>query len=161
MRCRHRGCTRERSRGGWRERRAGGAPETGERRAPVSRRTPPLLPASLDQTRREAFSMDLFLRDLKFALRSLSRSRGILVVMVVVLALGIGANAAIFSVVRGVLLHPLSYPSAERLVVLPARHRPNEMGAEVSVANFLDWRRESRSFESLGAWGPASANVTG
>ena len=82
--------------------------------------------------------MELFLRDLKFALRSVRRGRGILAVMVVVLALGIGANAAIFSVVRSVLLQPLSYPSADRLVALPARHRPNEMGAEVSVADLLD-----------------------
>jgi hypothetical protein len=105
--------------------------------------------------------MDFLRRDLVFALRSLRRGSGVAAVMVAILSLGIGANTAIFSVVRAVILRPLSYPSPDRLVMLPARHRPNEMGAEVSVANFLDWRRESRSFSQLGAWAPASANVTG
>ncbi|MDQ6892365.1 MAG: ABC transporter permease [Acidobacteriota bacterium] len=105
--------------------------------------------------------MDFLRRDLVFALRSLRRGPGVAAVMVAIMAIGIGANTAIFSVVRAVILRPLPYPSPGRLVMLQARHRPNEMGAEVSVANYLDWRRESHSFSQLGAWAPASANVTG
>ena len=105
--------------------------------------------------------MDFLRRDVPFALRSIRRGSGVAAVMALILGLGIAANTAIFSVVRAVILRPLPYASPDRLVTLPARHRPNEMGAEVSIATFIDWRRESRSFSQLGAWGPASANVTG
>ena len=95
--------------------------------------------------------MDFLWRDLLFAVRSLRGGSGIAAVMALILALGVGANTAIFSIVRAVILRPLSYPSPDHLVMLPARHTPNEIGAEVSIATFLDWRRESRSFSRLGA----------
>ncbi|HEY6051346.1 MAG TPA: hypothetical protein VIZ58_08865 [Thermoanaerobaculia bacterium] len=72
--------------------------------------------------------MDSLRRDLLFALRSMRRGSGLAAVLVGILALGICANTAIFSLVRGVILRPLPYPAPDRLVVLPARHRPNAMG---------------------------------
>lgn len=105
--------------------------------------------------------MEIMWRDLIYTLRTLRRNPGFMLVVVFILALGIGANTAIFSVVNAVLLRPLPYPAPERLVMMPAAHRPNEMGTEASVGNFLDWRRENRSFELLGAYAPASVNLTG
>ena len=99
-------------------------------------------------------------RDLRSGLRTLRKNPGFAIVVIGVLGLGIGANTAIFSLIDAVLLRPLPYPAPERLLLLPAQHRPNAMGAEVSLANFLDWRRESRSFEHLGAWAPASFDMT-
>ena len=76
------------------------------------------------------------------------------------LALGIGANTAIFSAVNGVLLHPLAYPDADRLVVVRGRH--TTIGRETaSQPDFLDWRAQARSFEALGAMANAGFNVTG
>jgi putative ABC transport system permease protein len=105
--------------------------------------------------------MEMIWRDLRHGLRALRKSPGFSAIVVLLLALGVGANTAIFSVVSAVILRPLPYPSADRLVMLPAAHRPNAMGEEVAPANFLDWRRENRSFERLGAFGPASVNLTG
>ncbi len=100
-------------------------------------------------------------RDLGYAFRTLRKSPAFAALVIGILALGIGANAAIFSVVNAVVLRPLPYRSPDRLVMLPAAHRPNAMGTEVAPATFLDWRRESRSFAQLGAYGPASVNLTG
>ncbi|MEO8189583.1 MAG: ABC transporter permease [Acidobacteriota bacterium] len=99
-------------------------------------------------------------RDLRSAIRTLRKSPGFTAVVVVVLGLGIGANTAIFSLVDAALLRRLPYPEPDRLLLLPAQHQPEDMGAEVSLANFLDWRRESRSFAQLGAWAPASFDFT-
>jgi len=105
--------------------------------------------------------MEMMWRDLIYTLRTLKRSPGFTAVVVFILALGIGANTAIYSVVNAVILRPLPFSSPDRLVVLPAAHRPNDMGAEVAPANFLDWRRESRSFSHLGAYTVSSVNATG
>jgi predicted permease len=98
-------------------------------------------------------------RDLRDGLRALRSNAGFAVAVVAILALGIGANVAVFTLADAALWKPLPYSAADRLVALPAAHRGGDQGAEVAFANFLDWRRENRSFESLGAWGPASFNA--
>ena len=88
--------------------------------------------------------------DLKFAFRQLLNNPGFTVVAVITLALGIGANTAIFSVINGVLLKPLPYPEPSRLVTLWERSPKNglEQGL-VSGPDFLDWKNQSRVFSSM------------
>ncbi|HXO43642.1 MAG TPA: ABC transporter permease, partial [Thermoanaerobaculia bacterium] len=100
-------------------------------------------------------------RDQVHGFRTLRKSPGFTLTVVVILAVGIGANTAVFSVVDAAFLRRLPYPAPDRLLMLPATHRPDERGTEVSAAKFLDWRRESRSFARLGAFGPASLNLSG
>jgi putative ABC transport system permease protein len=92
---------------------------------------------------------DLF-RDLRYALRSLLKSPGFALITVVTLALGIGANTAIFSVVNAVLLRPLPFREPDRLIVLRETYSGGAVGT-VSGPNFRDWRDRSRSFESMTA----------
>jgi putative ABC transport system permease protein len=99
-------------------------------------------------------------RGLRLALRSLRRAPAFTVASVATLALGIGANTAIFSAVNGVLLNPLAYPDPERLVVVWGRHVT--IGRETaSLPDFLDWRSQAGSFEALGAMASTRFNVTG
>ncbi len=97
--------------------------------------------------------MDSLLQDIRYALRSLAKSPGFTAITLVTLALGIGANSAIFSVVNGVLIRPLPYPDADRLVVARETYSGDQTGS-VSGANFIDWRDRARSFQSMTAsWG--------
>lgn len=92
------------------------------------------------------------LNDTRYALRQLRKSPGFSAVAVITLALGVGANTAIFSVVNAVLLRPLPYKDDGRLVVVLHNGRN-----PVAPANFADWQSQSRSFESMGAaesWSP-------
>jgi putative ABC transport system permease protein len=95
--------------------------------------------------------MELFLQDLKLALRNLRRAPGFTAVTVLTLALGIGANTAVFSLVRGLLLRPMPFPGGERLVQV-WQTEPDNPTRPVAPANFLDWRRDGRSFEGLAAY---------
>ncbi len=100
------------------------------------------------------------LSNLRQAIRSLRRAPAFTLAAVATLALGIGANTAIFSAVNGVLLHPLSYPDPDRLVVVWGRH--TTIGRETaSLPDFLDWRAQTRSFETLAAMTSTRFNVTG
>ncbi len=100
------------------------------------------------------------LSSLRFAFRSLRRAPAFTLAAVATLALGIGANTAIFSVVNAVLLNPLGYPGADRLVVVWGRH--TTIGRETaSLPDFLDWRTQNRSFESLAAMTRTRFNLTG
>ena len=92
----------------------------------------------------------MHIRDLRYAFRTLSRSRGFALAVVLTLGLGIGANTAIFSVVRGVLLRPLPHRDGDRLVYL--RHSIKGPGGEsinFSVPEILDFRNAARSFSGI------------
>src|SRR5688500_630185 len=92
----------------------------------------------------------MFRRDLRYVLRSLSRARGFTLAVVLTLGLGIGANTAIFSVVRGVLLRPLPHRDGERLVYL--RHSIDGPGGEsivFSVPEILDFREGAKSLGGI------------
>jgi predicted permease len=106
--------------------------------------------------------VDTLLTDLRHALRRLRRSPTFTAITVVTLALGIGANAAIFSIVNGVLLAPLPYPHSERLVWL--RHTaPGINLAEVNIAPslYFTYREETRTFADVGMWSSVTSVVTG
>jgi len=106
--------------------------------------------------------MDSLLRDLKFAVRSLLKRPAHTFIAIVTLAIGIGANSAIFSVVNALLIKPLPFPEPERIVALwdkvPSRGVERN---EVTVANYLDWRAQNRTFEQLGMYRWWSTNLTG
>ena len=103
---------------------------------------------------------ELILHDLRYALRSLARSPVSTALIVVILALGIGSNAAAFSVLRSVLLDPLGYPQADRLAYLNESFRETQTKS-VSYPNYLDWRDQAATFEDLGARTFWNFNLTG
>ncbi|HEX4438668.1 MAG TPA: ABC transporter permease [Thermoanaerobaculia bacterium] len=93
------------------------------------------------------------LQDVRYALRGLVRSPGFSLAAVATLALGIGANAAIFSLVRGVLLRPLPFPKPDALVSIWESNDAKGYARMVaSPPNYVDWKAQSRSFESMGAF---------
>ncbi|HEY7863682.1 MAG TPA: ABC transporter permease, partial [Thermoanaerobaculia bacterium] len=106
--------------------------------------------------------MNTLFQDVRYALRALARSPGFAAVAIATLAIGIGANAAIFGVVRGLLLADLPFREPDRLVIVygvsPARGVDRDV---TSVANFLDWKAQSSSFEALGAWDSRIQNLEG
>lgn len=99
---------------------------------------------------------------MKYAIRSLRRTPGYTFVAVAALALGIGANAAIFGAVDTVLLRPLPYPHADRLVVPVSENaaRGTEYGS-ISFADYEDWKRETAVFEYVALWRPINVDITG
>lgn len=102
--------------------------------------------------------MSVFLHDLRFAIRTLRRNPGYTLTALLTLVIGIGANVAVFSVVRGVLLAPLPFPDADRLISITEE---SGTGNRMSVAwcNYVDWRDRQRTLESIGAYnqgGPAT-----
>jgi predicted permease len=102
------------------------------------------------------------LADLRFAFRLFLRTPGSVALCILALALGIGANTALFSVVQTVLLKPLNYQNPDRIMVLAEKpERAVEPGESVSPANYLDWRREAGSFSGVGAAVVWSATLTG
>ena len=106
------------------------------------------------------------LKDLRFAVRMLTRARGFTATALVVLTLGIGATATMFSATNAVLFRPLPYPDADRIVVLRTTSvKTGEINPLVTLANFWDWRAQSTSFEAMatyrGGETPVSPGVTG
>ena len=95
--------------------------------------------------------MDGLLQDLRFGLRLFFRAPGLTLPVLIALALGIGANTAMFSVIDAVVLRPLSYSEPSRLVLLWERD-PSKAVFPVAGANFLDFRTQSKSFEQVAGW---------
>jgi putative ABC transport system permease protein len=104
--------------------------------------------------------MNGLLHDIRYALRQLRKNPGFTVVVVLTLALGIGANSAIFSVVRAVLLRSLSFPQANRLVLIWATNTARGQTQDVaSYSDFEDWRAQSKSFDSVAAFTGRGATI--
>ena len=104
--------------------------------------------------------MNALFQDLRYGLRMLARKPGFTVVVVFTLAVGIGANTAMFSVVDKVLLEPLPFPQPERLVSLHAS-KPNFERGSISYPNFLDWQRENHSFVAMAVCRATVMTLTG
>jgi len=106
-----------------------------------------------------------WMADLRYGFRALRRSPGFALGAILVLALGIGANTAIFSLVNAALLRPLPYEEPSRLVQLwhipPAKSFPGLTLFSISPANYLDWQRQSSSFEAMAAYGGRSFTFGG
>jgi putative ABC transport system permease protein len=100
------------------------------------------------------------LQDLRYALRGFRRSPGFSLVVILTLALGIGANTAVFSIVQTVLFKPLPYPGAERLVWIGESSRKTE-GISVTWLNYQSWRRDNRSFDEMAAYDWRHLTLTG
>jgi putative ABC transport system permease protein len=122
-------------------------------------------PTIVKETMRDMWTinwLDMLGKDLRYAGRTLRKSPGFAAVAILTLALGIGANTAIFSVVNAVLLHPLPYPEAERLVELwgnVKRARVERRGT--SFADYLDWKRQSKSFDAMALFTNATHTLNG
>ena len=102
------------------------------------------------------------LKDLRYSVRTLLKMPGFTIVALLVLALGIGANTAIFSVVNSVVLRPLPYPGADRLALIWETDLRNGIKREgPSSPNFLDWKEQSQSFEEMALLEVGTGTVTG
>ncbi len=104
--------------------------------------------------------MDILLQDLRFAARGLMRRPAFAVVAAATIALGIGANTAIFSVVNAALIRPLPYDHPDRLTIIWGT-QGTQTNQGVVYADYLDWRRLNRTFADLGAFRGQSVNLTG
>ena len=118
--------------------------------------------AARRESRRWRWWVHAFQQDVRYALRLLLKQPGITAIAVLTLALGIGANTAIFSAVNAVLLRPLPYPNADRLVMLyEKRLKEGVIDNVVSPADFLDWSKMQHSFDGIAALTPTTVDLTG
>ena len=105
-------------------------------------------------------SFDTLWQDVKFGFRMLRRNRGVTAIAIIALALGIGANTAIFSVVNGVLLRPLPFPHPDQLVWF-WEYQPNLPHAPFSGADYLDYQAQNQTFENVAGFRQLTSNLTG
>ncbi len=111
--------------------------------------------------------MESFARDARYALRRLRKSPGFAITVLLTLAIGIGANAAVFSVLNSVLLRPLAYPHADRLIAMwmdaPGANGLASLssGLQLSPSMYVTFSDRNRSFEAMGVWDARNASVTG
>src|SRR5262245_52058636 len=106
-------------------------------------------------------AMEALWQDLRLGARSLFKHPTFTIVAVITLALGVGANTAIFSVVHAILLQSLPYPDADRLVMVWETRRSNPSGQNViNMGNFFDWKEQNRVFEDMAAFSGRSVNLT-
>src|SRR3954453_12702418 len=104
--------------------------------------------------------MESLFQDLRYGLRLLRKRPGFTFVAIITLALGIGANTAIFSVVNAVLLRPLNYPEPDRIVAL-WENVPTKGGRwRVAPANFFDWKNQNQVFAEMAAFSASGFNLT-
>ncbi len=101
--------------------------------------------------------MTTLLQNFRFALRLLRKSPGFTAVAVITLALGVGANTAIFSVVYATLLEPMPYPNPDQLVMVWSRVQGGNNG--VAAGDFLDWKKQNSTFQDMGAWTGKTFNL--
>ena len=102
--------------------------------------------------------MDTIARDLRYAVRALLRQPGFTAAVVLTLALGIGANTAIFSVVNGVLLRPLPYPNDAQLMMVRTRFASGQTET-ASLPDYTDWKAQSSSFSRVSAYASSNDNL--
>jgi predicted permease len=110
---------------------------------------------------KQRFYMETLLRDVRHAARNLGRTPGFALVTIVTLALGIGANTAIFSVVNAIILRPLRYPQPDQLIYISSQFP--QMGFDqfwISPPEFLEFQERTRAFVSVGAFATGQANLT-
>src|SRR5262249_26359105 len=108
---------------------------------------------------REAF-MDNLRKDIRYACRTLARQPGFALVTIMTLALGIGANTAVFSVVNGVLLRPLGYPQPDRLELVTSQFPGlNFDQFWVSLPEFVEFRQHNQAYSDVGAYNIGAANL--
>ncbi|HXZ10890.1 MAG TPA: ABC transporter permease [Candidatus Sulfotelmatobacter sp.] len=105
-------------------------------------------------------AFDRFMQDVRFGMRMLARTPGFTAIAILTLALGIGANTALFSVVNGVLLAPLPFPEPERLVMLSEKTK-NFEHSSIPYPNFLDWQRGNHTFSAMATFTSDDFTVTG
>ena len=99
--------------------------------------------------------MGSILQDIRYGMRKLAKHPGFTMIAVLTLALGVGANTAVFSVVNSILLRPLPLPDSQRLMVLFNTDDPSGQSRVVSYPDFFDWQRESRAFDVLSTFARA------
>src|SRR5881392_3686774 len=104
--------------------------------------------------------MHAILQDFRYALRMLAKQPAFAAIAVLTLALGIGANTAIFSIINSVLLRPLPYPNADRIMVLNESSGPGQ-DYSVALPDYFDWQRDNIVFEYLAATHKESRNLSG
>src|SRR3954454_10065268 len=106
--------------------------------------------------------MNTLIQDLRYGIRMLLKRPGFTLVAVITLALGIGANTAIFSMVDALLINPLPFPQVNRLVVLWEKVPSQGVERnETAIANYLDWQAQSQSFENISLYSWWNANLSG